>query len=514
MLAVAYHPFSANQTGNALDATECLARETELPTIQRISPKLQPVRSITLPECRQNENTGTARNVSIANKPAECSNSPELPPRGLPPLVSALKASAEQNTASFHFPGHNRGHAAPASMTQLIGIRPYVHDLPELPELDNLFCPQGPILEAQKEAAKLFGSSHTWFLVGGTTCGIHATIMATCSPGDYLILPRNCHVSAISAMVLSGAVPKYIVPDCKNDWDLPGGVTPLQISEICHSGKIPLIVDEAHGAHLGFHPKLPRSALQQGADLTVQSTHKAESRRMKRVLVQLKFHQTWVLPLRLLLPHRWSLQWRHYPLNIANMVLFTAKVYASIRSGSLAIIASTLDSLLDLLSGFILWFTAFSMQTPNPYQYPIGKNRMQPLGILVFASVMATLGLQIILESVRTLIYTDNNFYLTRDQECWVMGIMLSVTLVKFMLMIYCRSFTNEIVKAYAQDHFFDVITNLIGLIAALLANYFDDWMDPVGAIILALYTIRTWSMTVLENVSSLVGRSAAPEYL
>ena len=65
--------------------------------------------------------------------------------------------------------------------------------------------------------------------------------------------------------------------------------------------------------------------------------------------------------------------------NIANMVLFAAKVYASISSGSLSIIASTLDSLLDLLSGFILWFTAFSMQTPNPYRYPIGKRRMQPL---------------------------------------------------------------------------------------------------------------------------------------
>lgn len=65
--------------------------------------------------------------------------------------------------------------------------------------------------------------------------------------------------------------------------------------------------------------------------------------------------------------------------NVANMVLFAAKVYASVRSGSLAIIASTLDSLLDLLSGFILWFTACSMQTPNPYQYPIGKKRMQPL---------------------------------------------------------------------------------------------------------------------------------------
>ncbi|XP_028072820.1 metal tolerance protein 11 isoform X2 [Camellia sinensis] len=200
--------------------------------------------------------------------------------------------------------------------------------------------------------------------------------------------------------------------------------------------------------------------------------------------------------------------------NVANMFLFAAKVYASVRSGSLAIIASTLDSLLDLLSGFILWFTAFSMQTPNPYQYPIGKKRMQPLGILVFASVMATLGLQIILESVRTLISDDNGFNLTKGQEEWVVGIMLSVTFVKLVLVLYCRSFTNEIVKAYAQDHFFDVITNVIGLVAALLANYFSDWLDPLGAIILALYTIRTWSLTVLENVNSLVGKSAAPEYL
>ncbi|KAK1697618.1 hypothetical protein QYE76_014315 [Lolium multiflorum] len=200
--------------------------------------------------------------------------------------------------------------------------------------------------------------------------------------------------------------------------------------------------------------------------------------------------------------------------NIANMVLFAAKVYASLRSGSLAIIASTLDSLLDLLSGFILWFTAFSMQTPNPYRYPIGKRRMQPLGILVFASVMATLGLQIILESTRSLISDGGEFRLTKEQVIWVVDIMLAVTLVKLLLVIYCRSFTNEIVKAYAQDHFFDVITNIIGLVAALLANYFEGWIDPVGAIILAIYTIRTWSMTVLENVHSLVGQSASPEFL
>lgn len=200
--------------------------------------------------------------------------------------------------------------------------------------------------------------------------------------------------------------------------------------------------------------------------------------------------------------------------NLANLLLFISKVYVSLRSMSLAIIASTLDSLLDLLSGFILWFTAVSMQQPNPYLYPIGKKRMQPLGILVFASVMATLGLQILIESARQLAYKDKQLALDGYDKVWLIGVMSFVTLVKLFLMFYCRSYKNEIVRAYAQDHFFDVITNSVGLLAAIMASQFYWWMDPAGAILLALYTIRTWSLTVLENVNSLVGRTASPEYL
>jgi len=199
--------------------------------------------------------------------------------------------------------------------------------------------------------------------------------------------------------------------------------------------------------------------------------------------------------------------------NIANLVIFAAKVYACIKSGSLAIIASTLDSLLDLLSGFILWFTAISMRKQNPYLYPIGKKRMQPLGILVFASVMATLGLQIILESTRTLV-SKEHFLSLAESRNWVVGIMVGTTITKFMLMVYCRMFSDEIVRAYAQDHFFDVVTNLIGLIAAVLASVFYWWLDPAGAIVLALYTMRTWSLTVLENVNALVSRTASPDFL
>ncbi|XP_021834035.1 metal tolerance protein 10-like [Prunus avium] len=202
-----------------------------------------------------------------------------------------------------------------------------------------------------------------------------------------------------------------------------------------------------------------------------------------------------------------------YASNVANLVLFLAKVYASFESRSLAVIASTLDSLLDLLSGFILWFTSNAMRKPNQYRYPIGKNRMQPVGIVVFASVMATLGLQILFESGRQLLIKAQP---DRDpvKEKWMIGIMVSATVVKFVLMAYCRRFKNEIVRAYAQDHLFDVITNGIGLASAVLAIRFYWWIDPVGAIIIALYTMGNWAKTVMENVWSLIGKTAPAEYL
>ncbi|KAG8053561.1 hypothetical protein GUJ93_ZPchr0001g33194 [Zizania palustris] len=169
--------------------------------------------------------------------------------------------------------------------------------------------------------------------------------------------------------------------------------------------------------------------------------------------------------------------------NIINLILFIGKVVASVESLSMAVIASTLDSLLDLLSGFILWFTAHAMKKPNKYSYPIGKRRMQPVGIIVFASVMGTLGFQVLIESGRQLI-TDEHQEFNHTKELWMISSMSSVAVVKFFLMLYCRSFKNEIVRAYAQDHFFDVITNTVGLVSALLAVRYKWWMDPVGAIL------------------------------
>ncbi len=223
------------------------------------------------------------------------------------PLLSTLQRCADRPNAAFHTPGHKRGQGISARQQQLFGTAVFRADLPELPELDNLFAPEGVILEAQRLAADAFGAEQTWFLANGSTCGIEAAILATCGPGDKLILPRNLHSSAVSGLILSGAVPVYVSPTYSAAWDMPLGVAPeaiataltahpdakavllvsptyygvcsdlKAIAQLTHQHGIPLIIDEAHGPHFAFHPELPPTALSAGADIAVQSAHKVLS---------------------------------------------------------------------------------------------------------------------------------------------------------------------------------------------------------------------------------------------
>ncbi|MFN8953130.1 MAG: aminotransferase class I/II-fold pyridoxal phosphate-dependent enzyme [Aphanizomenon sp.] len=220
------------------------------------------------------------------------------------PLIDALKACTTRPHAPFYTPGHKRGAGISPLLTDLIGKDVFRADLTELAELDNLFTPQSVILAAQELAAEAFGAEKTWFLVNGSTCGIEAAILATCRMGEKIILPRNVHSSVISGLILSGAIPIFINPVYNSDLDIAYSITPEALKAalvqhpdtkavlivyptyngICgnlpafvhltHQYNIPLIVDEAHGAHFHFHSQLPISALTAGADLTVQSIHK------------------------------------------------------------------------------------------------------------------------------------------------------------------------------------------------------------------------------------------------
>ena len=227
-----------------------------------------------------------------------------MPNQNQTPLIDALKACTTRSHAPFYTPGHKRGAGISPLLTDLIGKDVFRADLTELAELDNLFTPQNVILAAQELAAEAFGAEKTWFLVNGSTCGIEAAILATCRMGEKIILPRNVHSSVISGLILSGAIPIFINPVYNSDLDIAYSITPEALKAalvqhpdtkavlivyptyngICgnlpafvhltHQYNIPLIVDEAHGAHFHFHSQLPISALTAGADLTVQSIHK------------------------------------------------------------------------------------------------------------------------------------------------------------------------------------------------------------------------------------------------
>lgn len=218
------------------------------------------------------------------------------------PLIDAIKAVSQESLSIFYVPGHKRGQGISTQLSNWLGKEVFRADLPELPEFGSLFPPQGIMREAQELAAEAFGAKQTWFLANGSTSGIVAAILATCGQGDKIIMSRNVHKSAISGLVLSGAMPIFVSPEC--DRNLATSITPdtLQaalkehsdakavmvvyptyhgicgdlaaIASLVHEYNMPLLVDEAHGAHFAFHPNLPSSALSLGADIAVQSTHK------------------------------------------------------------------------------------------------------------------------------------------------------------------------------------------------------------------------------------------------
>jgi arginine/lysine/ornithine decarboxylase len=237
------------------------------------------------------------------------------------PLLEALQTYTQRPHAPFYAPGHKRGQGIPQPLAQFLGASVFQADLPELPDLDNLFAPEGVIQQAQELAASVFGAQQTWFLVNGSTAGIMAAILATCGTGDKIILPRNIHQSAIAGLILSGAIPVFINPEYDPITDLTYSITPAAVEEalrrypdakavimlyptyqgvcgdiraiaqLAHQHDIPLLVDEAHGPHFAFHPDLPLSALKAGADLTVQSTHKVLGAMTQASMLHVQSHR-------------------------------------------------------------------------------------------------------------------------------------------------------------------------------------------------------------------------------
>ena len=212
-------------------------------------------------------------------------------------LETRLKEYAASSAYPFHMPGHKR------SMNPLEDIRKadsrqknnpgvYGLDITEIDDFDNLHDPKDILELEMRRAAKLWGARETFFSVNGSTCAILVAISAAVPKGGRLLIDRGCHMSVYHAACLRELMLSYIEPDQDDETavrGIPQGTDAIVITSPSYEGEVRdirlwadaahsrgaiLIVDEAHGAHLGFHPYFPESAVRLGADLIAQSTHK------------------------------------------------------------------------------------------------------------------------------------------------------------------------------------------------------------------------------------------------
>ena len=220
------------------------------------------------------------------------------------PLAEAMQAYAADGALAFHTPGHKQGRGAHSLLKNLITEEGLREEVSLMEELDDLHEPTMCIREAQQLAAELYGADQSYFMINGTTGAIHAMLMAALLPGDEVLVPRNAHRSILGGLILCGASPVFIQPELSASLGIAMGLTPqavaqaveqhpraralvavyptyygvvsdLQaVADIVHAHGMLLLVDEAHGAHLRFSDALPAQALDCGADLVAQSTHK------------------------------------------------------------------------------------------------------------------------------------------------------------------------------------------------------------------------------------------------
>ncbi len=216
-------------------------------------------------------------------------------------LYETLTEYCQKDILPMHMPGHKRNHKFQME-------NPYELDVTEIPGLDNLHQPEGVIRKLMDHISDEYQSDASFLLVNGSTCGLLAAITACCRRGDRVLVARNCHKAVYNVIRLLELRPVYVYPSAEggemDSLGIAGIVSPEDvegaleeytdissviitsptyegilspvavIADVVHKRKIPLIVDEAHGAHFHWHESFPDTALTEGADIVIESLHK------------------------------------------------------------------------------------------------------------------------------------------------------------------------------------------------------------------------------------------------
>lgn len=219
-------------------------------------------------------------------------------------IINLIQNFKKKNRTLFTTPSHSQGAIIAKESKLLLGEKFFSCDYSEIDGFDNLSNPKGAIKKAQDNAARIYGSKSTFFLTNGSTSGIVAAMLSLLNKNDKVLIARNCHKSVYNGLVLSGAIPLWFIPQYNDSWGIfepinandiekilsknkdtkmfimtnptyNGVISDIaRISEVCKKYNVILLVDEAHGALWNFYKELGIPALQQGADITVQSLHK------------------------------------------------------------------------------------------------------------------------------------------------------------------------------------------------------------------------------------------------
>src|SRR5436190_8274330 len=220
------------------------------------------------------------------------------------PYLDALCEYAQRDPARLHVPGHKGGPGADEGLLRAVGERALSLDIPALTWGIDLGEDPTPFERAQRLAAAAWGAARTWFLINGASQGNLAAALALAHHGEEVVLQRNAHSSTIDGLVLSGLRPAFVAPEVDPELGIAHCLDPRRLEEalsrtphavgawvvsptyfgavadvsalahVAHARGVPLVVDEAWGAHLAFHDALPEHALAAGADLVISSTHK------------------------------------------------------------------------------------------------------------------------------------------------------------------------------------------------------------------------------------------------
>lgn len=220
------------------------------------------------------------------------------------PYLEAVTAYGFRGSSRFHVPGHKGGGGADPGLRAALGERALLLDVPQDIEGIDVGPSPTPYERSEQLAAEAYGAERTWFLTNGASQGNHALCLALAPLGRCVVIQRNSHASLIDGLVLSGGQASFVAPEYDTELGMAHGVTPQALeetlartpearaafivsptyygmvadvegcAEVAHRAGAALIVDNAWGAHFGFHPSLPDSPMRLGADAMIASTHK------------------------------------------------------------------------------------------------------------------------------------------------------------------------------------------------------------------------------------------------